>query len=160
MTDRYFDDFAIGERFRTRGVTLTESMIIDFAMTYDPQPFHIDAEAARRSTYGGLIASGFQTLALGFRMVLETGIFRPASMGSPGFDELRWLKPVRPGDTLHTELEVMEKKPSSSKPDRGILRIAYRIKNQKEEEVLTFQALQYVSRVPLSWAKSAQETKT
>jgi len=146
MSERYFDDFAIGDRFATRGVTLTESMIIDFALTYDPQPFHIDVEAARQSNYGGLIASGFHTLALGFRMVLETGIFRVASMGSPGFDELRWLKPVRPGDTLHTELEVLDKKPSSSKPDRGIMRAAYRIKNQRDEDVLTFVSMHLLKR--------------
>ena len=146
MTDRYFDDFAVGESFETRGVTLTESGIIDFAMSYDPQPFHIDVEAARRSNYGGLIASGFQTLALGFRMVLETGIFRACSMGSPGFDELRWRRPVRPGDTLHVESEVMEKKPSSSRPDRGILRMAYRIKNQNGEEVLTFLSMHLLKR--------------
>ncbi len=146
MTDRYFDDFAVGERFATRGVTLTESMIIGFALTYDPQPFHIDVEAARASNYGGLIASGFQTLAIGFRMVLETGIFRASSMGSPGFDELRWLRPVRPGDTLHAELEVIEKKPSSSKPDRGILRVAYRIRNQKSEDVLTFLSMHLLKR--------------
>jgi acyl dehydratase len=144
--DRYFDDFAVGESFETRGVTLTESGIIDFAMSYDPQPFHIDVEAARRSNYGGLIASGFQTLALGFRMVLETGIFRACSMGSPGFDELRWRRPVRPGDTLHVESEVVEKKPSSSRPDRGILRMAYRIKNQKGEEVLTFLSMHLLKR--------------
>ena len=146
MTDRYFDDFAVGERFTTRGVTLTESMIIDFAMLYDPQPFHIDAEAAKASNYEGLIASGFHTLALGFRMVIDAGILRASSMGSPGFDELRWLKPVRPGDTLHTELEVIEKTPSRSKPDRGIVRIAYRIKNQKEEEVLTFLSMHLLKR--------------
>ena len=146
MAERYFDDFAVGEKFVTRGVTLTESMIIDFALTYDPQPFHIDVEAAKQSNYGGLIASGFHTLALGFRMVLETGVFRVASMGSPGFDELRWLKPVRPGDTLHTELEVVDKKPSSSKPDRGIARIAYRIKNQKGEDVLTFLSMHLLQR--------------
>lgn len=146
MTERYFDDFAIGDKFVTRGVTLTESMIIDFALTYDPQPFHTDVEAARESNYGGLIASGFQTLALGFRMVLETGIFRAASMGSPGFDELRWLRPVRPGDTLHTELEVVDKKPSSSKPDRGIARIAYRIRNQNGEDVLTFLSMHLLKR--------------
>ena len=146
MSERYFDDFAIGDRFATRGVTLTESMIIDFALAYDPQPFHIDVEAAKQSNYGGLIASGFHTLALGFRMVLETGIFRVASMGSPGFDELRWLKPVRPGDTLHTELEVLDKKPSSSKPDRGIMRAAYRIKNQRDEDVLTFVSMHLLKR--------------
>ena len=146
MAERYFDDFQVGERFSTRGISLTESAIIDFAMRYDPQPFHIDTEAAKASNYGGLIASGFQTLVLGFRMVMETGIFRASSMGSPGFDELRWLKPVRPGDTLHTELEVMEKKPSASKPDRGILRIAYRIKNQKDEEVRTFLSMHLLKR--------------
>jgi acyl dehydratase len=146
MAERYFDDFAVGDKFTTRGVTLTESMVIDFALTYDPQPFHIDVEAARESNYGGLIASGFHTLALGFRMVLETGLFRAASMGSPGFDELRWLKPVRPGDTLHTELEVVDKKPSSSKPDRGLARIAYRIKNQKGEDVLTFLSMHLLKR--------------
>ena len=146
MSERYLDDFAVGERFVTRGVTLTESMIIGFALTYDPQPFHIDAEAARQSNYGGLIASGFQTLALGFRMVLETGIFRAASMGSPGFDELRWLRPVRPGDTLRTEAEVRENTPSRSKPDRGILRVAYRIKNQQDEEVLSFLSMHLLKR--------------
>jgi acyl dehydratase len=146
MNERYFDDFAVGERFVTRGVTLTESLIIGFAMTYDPQPFHMDVEAAGESNYGGLIASGFQTLALGFRMVLETGIFRAASMGSPGFDELRWLKPVRPGDTLHTEIEVREKTPSRSKPDRGILRVAYSIRNQRGDEVLTFLSMHLLKR--------------
>ena len=146
MTDRYFEDFSVGDRFESRGVTLTESMIVDFALRHDPQPFHIDIEAAKSSIYGGLIASGFQTLALGFRMVLETGIFRAASMGSPGFDELRWLRPVRPGDTLHTEFEVLEKKPSTSKPDRGIARIRYRIKNQNGEDVITFTAMQLLRR--------------
>jgi acyl dehydratase len=146
MTDRYFEDFSVGDRFESRGVTLTESMIVDFALRHDPQPFHIDIEAAKSSIYGGLIASGFQTLALGFRMVLETGIFRAASMGSPGFDELRWLRPVRPGDTLHTEFEVLEKKPSTSKPDRGIARIRYWIKNQNGEDVITFTAMQLLRR--------------
>ena len=146
MTERYFDDFAVGDKFTTRGVSLTESMIIDFALTYDPQPFHTDVEAARESNYGGLIASGFHTLVLGFRMVLETGVLRDASMGSPGFDELRWLRPVRPGDTLHVEFEVVDKTPSRSKPDRGIARIAYRIKNQKGEDVLTFLSMHLLKR--------------
>lgn len=146
MADRYFDDFKVGERFTTPGVTLTESLIIDFAMRYDPQPFHIDIEAAKESNYGGLIASGFQSLALGFRMVLETGLFRVCGMGSPGFDELRWLKPVRPGDTLHTEIEVVEKTPSRSKPDRGMLRVKYRIKNQRGEDVTTFISMHLTKR--------------
>ncbi len=146
MTEKYFDDFAIGDRFVTPGITLTESLIIDFAMRYDPQPFHIDREAAQASNYGGLIASGFQTFALAFRMVLETGVFRACGMGSPGCDELRWLKPVRPGDTLHTELEVLEKTPSRSKPDRGVIRIKYWVKNQRGEDVVTFLSMQLARR--------------
>ncbi|HKX08692.1 MAG TPA: MaoC family dehydratase [Stellaceae bacterium] len=146
MADRYFDDFEVGERVVTPGVTLTESLIIDFALRYDPQPFHIDAEAAKASNYAGLIASGFQTFALAFRMVLETGVFRACGMGSPGCDELRWLKPVRPGDTLHSELEVIEKTPSRSKPDRGVIRIRYRVKNQRGEDVMTFLSLQLARR--------------
>jgi acyl dehydratase len=146
MADRYFDDFEVGERVVTPGVTLTESLIIDFALRYDPQPFHIDAEAAKTSNYAGLIASGFQTFALAFRMVLETGVFRACGMGSPGCDDLRWLKPVRPGDTLHSELEVIEKTPSRSKPDRGMIRIKYRVKNQRGEDVLSFLSLQLARR--------------
>ena len=146
MADRYFDDFEIGERVVTPGITLTESLIIDFAMRYDPQPFHIDIEAAKESNFGGLIASGFQTLALGFRMFIQLGIFRACGMGSPGFDELRWLRPVRPGDTLHSELEVVDKKPSSSKPDRGMLRIKYWIKNQRGEDVITFTSMHLARR--------------
>ena len=148
MTDRYFEDFEIGDRFASRGITVTESGIIDFAMRYDPQPFHIDIEAAKESNYGGLIASGFHTLTLGFRMVLETGVFRACSMGSPGFDELRWLRPVRPGTTLHTEFEIVEKTPSRSKPDRGIMRVKFWIKNQDGEDVITFTSMHLTRRRP------------
>jgi len=136
----------MGERFSTRGVTVSESMILDFALVYDPQPFHIDAEAARQTIYGGLIASGFQTLALGFRLVVDTGLFHGSAMGSPGFDELRWLKPVRPGDTLKVELEVIDKRPSESKPDRGIVRFLYRMTNQRQEVVLTMLAMHLLKR--------------
>ena len=146
MADLYFEDFKVGDRFVSDGVTVSEGMILDFAMRYDPQPFHIDAEASKASNYAGLIASGFQTFALAFRMVLETGVFRACGMGSPGCDELRWLKPVRPGDTLHSELEVIEKTPSRSKPDRGMIRIKYRVKNQRGEDVLSFLSLQLARR--------------
>jgi len=146
MTDRYFEDFQVGDRFVTRGVTVTESGIIDFALLYDPQPFHIDIAAARESNYGGLIASGFHTLTLGFRMVLETGVFRVCSMGSPGLDELRWLRPVGPGTTLHTEFEIVEKTPSRSKPDRGIMRVKFWIKNQDGADVITFTGMHLTRR--------------
>jgi acyl dehydratase len=145
-SERYFDDFQVGERFRSQGVTLTETDVISFALAYDPQPFHIDVEAAAKSPFGGLIASGLQTFALGWRMFLQEGLLRACSLGSPGIDELRWTAPVRPGDTLYTEAEVKEVRPSASKPDRGTLRMAYRIVNQRRETVLTMNIVHIVKR--------------
>jgi acyl dehydratase len=147
-TDRYFDDFEVGERFVSPGITLTESMILDFAMVYDPQPFHLDAEAAKASPFEGLIASGFQTMAIGFRAFLMTGVFAKCSLGSPGLDELRWPRPVRPGDTLHSVLTVLEKRPSKSRPDRGMLTTDFRIYNQREEEVMTLKGMHILARRP------------
>ena len=148
MKDLYLDDFKPGDKFTTGSATLTEKQIIDFARVYDPQIFHIDPEAAKQTIFGGLIASGFQTLALGFRLVCDSGVLRAASLGSPGMDELRWLKPVRPGDTLRVEIEVKEVRPSQSKPDRGIARMAYRYVNQKGEDVLTITSMQLMKRRP------------
>jgi acyl dehydratase len=146
MSDIYFDDFQIGQKFVSPGLTITEGQIIDFAMHYDPQVFHMDVEAASQSIYGGLIASGIHTLAATFRLLLQTGALSPAvSLGSPGFDELRWLKPVRPGDTLHAVGEVLEKKPSRSS-DRGIIRFRYTCLNQNGEEVLSVIGNQIVRR--------------
>lgn len=136
--NRYLDDFNEGECFTAPGFTLSEGQVLDFALTYDPQPFHIDAQAAAESPYGGLIASGFQTLALCFRMVVQTGVFETVSMGGPGIDELRFLAPVRPGDTIRSEAEILSAKPSRSKPDRGILRIQFRGYNQHGDEVISF----------------------
>ena len=138
MTARYFDDFEVGERFASRGVTLSESQILDFALTYDPQPFHIDREAAAETPYGGIIASGFQTLALAFRMFYQEKIINACAMGSPGMAELRWLAPVRPGDTLSTHAEVKGKQLSKSRPDRGRVEMAFAVRNQRDEEVMTF----------------------
>ena len=148
MADRYFDDFKVGDKFATATKTVTEDMIVGFAKVYDPQPFHIDPAAAKHTHFGGLIASGFQTLAIGFRLIWDTGILAAASMGSPGFDELRWLRPVRPGDTLRVEMEVVESRPSQSKPDRGIMRGAYRYLNQSDEAVLTYTAMHLLRRRP------------
>ena len=142
----FLDDLAAGQRVTTPGITLTEGEIIDFAWRYDPQPFHLDAVAAAESPYRGLIASGFQTLAIAFRLFIQSGALRASSLGSPGIDELRWLAPVRPRDTLHCELEVLEVKPSSSKPDRGIARLKYAAVNQRGEPVLTFVVLHLLAR--------------
>jgi acyl dehydratase len=122
--------------------------MIAFAALYDPQSFHIDVEAAKASPYGGLIASGFQTLAIGFRLFLDTAVLAGTSFGSNAVDELRWLKPVRPGDTLHTVARVIEARPSASKPDRGIVRASFRVLNERDEDVLTFLTTVFVARRP------------
>ena len=148
VEQKYFDDFSVGDRFVTGGITLTDSDIINFALRYDPQPFHLDANAAGESAFGGLIASGYQSLALCFRLFIQTGILTKASMGSPGIDELRWLSPVRPGDTLHTSIEVKEVIPSMSKPDRGIVRFRYAAINQHDKEALSFMLNHFLRRRP------------
>ena len=136
--DRYFDDFTVGDIFSAQGFTLSEGQILDYALTYDPQPFHIDTQAASESVYGGLIASGFQTVSLCFRMMIQTRIFETVSMGGPGIDELRFIAPVRPGDTIRPEIEIVDMIPSKSKEDRGILRIKCRGLNQHRNEVISF----------------------
>ena len=148
MVELYFEDFTPGDRFDSPGITVTESMIIDFALAYDPQPFHLNTEAATASHFGGLIASGLQTMALGFRAFLQLGLYSACGMGSPGLDELRWLRPVRPGDTLRSEVQVVEARPSRSKPDRGMLVMAFKIRNQRDENVLTMRTMQLTRRRP------------
>lgn len=144
--DLWFDDFTPGQRFRTAGATLSEGQILDFAWSHDPQPFHIDREAAAASPYGGIIASGFQTLLVSFRLIYQERIINAASLGSPGLDELRWSRPVRPGDTLKVEAEVVEVRASTSKPDRGLVTIAYTVLNQHGEAVMTYRALHLLGR--------------
>ena len=114
--------------------------IVAFARDWDPQPFHLDEQAAARSIYGGLIASGWHTVCVFMRLFADGLLQRSAAMGSPGVDEVRWLRPVRPGDTLEARLEVLEVRPSRSKPDRGIVRLRSVMINQHQEEVLSFVA--------------------
>jgi acyl dehydratase len=146
MQERYFEDFQVGERFETGGITLTESQILDFALVYDPQAFHVDKVAAERSIFGGLAASGFQTLALTFRLFADTGVLRAANLGGTGGTDLRWLRPVRPGDTLSAAVEVVDKQPSRSRDDRGRIRFLYTTLNQQGEPVLSFQLDHIVAR--------------
>lgn len=141
MAARYFDDFSVGEVFTSGGVTVTETAILDFALSYDPQPFHIDVNAAAEGPFAGLCASGFQTLALSFRVFYDANVINACSLGSPGFDELRWTAPVRPGDTLSVEARVRETRPSKSKPDRGILMLDFATRNQHGHTVMTFKAI-------------------
>jgi len=145
---RYFEDFKPGDRFESERLTVTERLIVDYARLYDPQPFHTDPEAAKASIYGGLIASGGQTIALSFKLFLETGVLSACSLGSPGLDEVRWKAPIRPGDTLRVVAEVLETRPSASKPDRGIVRILYTTLNQRGEAVTSLIGNQLCRRRP------------
>ena len=148
MDNQWFEDFEVGQRFVSQGVTFTEASIIDFATRYDPQRFHIDREAAAGTPFGGIVASGFQTLALSFRMFFQLGVIRESGIGAPGIEDLKWLAPVRPGDTVHTEIEVIELRPSRSKTDRGVVRQRYTARNQRGETVMTLIVPQIVSRRP------------
>ena len=149
MFNCYLDDFTVGSNFETDGKTVSEAEILEFALKYDPQPFHMDVEAAKAGPFGGLIASGVQTMAIGLRLLLQAQIFAPgASMGSPGMDELRWLKPVRPGDTLRLRGEALEVTPSRSKPDRGVLKYRMTIFNPHGEDVMSMLGMQIVKRRP------------
>ena len=151
MTDRserWYEDYEVGEVIVAAGVTISEADILDFAFRYDPQPFHLDKAAAEASIYRGLIASGWQTGLLGFRMLLQKGLLGKGSMGSPGLDELRWYLPVRPNDTLYGKCRIEDKRESQSKPDRGIVKMKYWIENQKGEMVMSFFGNQLVKRRP------------
>jgi acyl dehydratase len=145
----YLEDFKVGDEFRSPGITLTEAQIIDFALTFDPQPIHVDVTAAAAGPFGGLIASGFHTAALSFRLFWQTGVLHDSSLGSPGLDELRWLKPVRPGDTLRVVVTVMDVRRSTSKPDRGTVKMAYTTLNQRGEPVMTLAGVQLVRARPV-----------
>lgn len=135
--ERWFDDFRVGERFEFGDYLITAEEIVEFAQRYDPQPFHLDAEAAARSHFGGLIASGWMSCGVLMRLVCDHFIPSASSMGSPGIDELRWLKPVRPGDRARAAVEVLAVKPSQSKPDRGVITVQQELINQRDDRVLT-----------------------
>ena len=119
IKERYFEDYGKGEVFESGDYLITREEVIDFAGRYDPQPFHLDEEAARQSIFGGLIASGWMTCGVLMRMLVDDFISPVSSMGSPGVDELRWLKPVRPGDRLRARVTVVDSRRSASRPDRG-----------------------------------------
>ena len=138
MPEIHLDDLEPGQVHHLGRRTLTRDEIVAFARDWDPQPFHLDEQAAAGSIYGGLIASGWHTVCVFMRLFADGLLNRSAAMGSPGVDELRWLRPVRPGDTLEARIEVLEVRPSRSKPDRGIVRLRSAMSNQHGEEVLSF----------------------
>lgn len=144
----YFDDLPRGYTFETGEKTLSEEDILGFALQWDPQPFHTDPEAAKASPYGGLIASGFHTVLTAFNLVLGANIWNEASMGSPGMDSLRWVRPVRPGDTLRVKVEVTSSTPSESRPDRGRTGFQHTVLNQNDELVLAYDCVVILARRP------------
>lgn len=148
MPARFFEDFAVGDEITTATCRVTRDDVLEYARRWDPQPFHVDEAAARASMYGGLIASGLMTVALTFRLFLETGVMDGSSLGSPGLDEIRWLRPVRPDDTLHVVVKVLAARASSSKPDRGVLTVLYTTLNQRRETVMTMTGRQLLRRRP------------
>lgn len=146
MPDIYFEDLAAGQEYDLGSRTLDRAAIVDFATEFDPQPFHVDEEAAEQSIYGGLIASGWQTCGVYMRLLCDSFLLQVHSMGSPGVDELRWLGPVRPGDTLSAKLRIDEVRVSKSKPDRGIIMTAGEVRNQDGDLVLTLKSPLMVRR--------------
>lgn len=137
MQDPYFEDFVEGQTATFGDYLITEQEIIAFASEFDPQVFHLDAEQARQTLLGGLAASGWHTASVGMRLICE-GLFRGgASMGAPGVDQIRWLKPVRPGDRLHMRSRVDKTRPSRSRPEIGIVSFAFEMVNQAGQVVMT-----------------------
>jgi acyl dehydratase len=144
----YFEDFEPGQDIDLGTRTVTEDEIVAFARDFDPQPFHIDHAAAAVSIFGGVIASGWHTCSMMMRMVVDGLMNRSASMGSPGLDGVRWLAPVRAGDTLNVHYRTTRVKASTSKPDRGIVWSTWVALNQHGETVCTVEGMGMFGRRP------------
>ena len=143
---RYLEDFSEGQVFELGEETIREQEILDFARRFDAQPFHVDPEAAKRSIYGGLIASGWHTASFFMGLLVRGLLHDVASMGAGGIDEMRWQKPVRPGDTLRGRLTVLATRPSIKHSDRGFLTVLGEMFNQKEERVLMIRWTAMIAR--------------
>jgi acyl dehydratase len=146
---KYWEDLKVGEKRRFGTYAVTREEVLAFARGYDPQPFHLSDEAAARTHFGRLAASGWHTCAMTMAMLVESGKADPyAGLGSPGVDELRWLKPVFPGDTLSVETEIVESTPSRSKPNLGTFRSNVTVFNQHDEPVMRMTSIVLVQRRP------------
>lgn len=143
----FFEDFNVGETVEIGRHAVTEAAILEFGRQYDPQPFHTDPEGARSSIYGGLIASGWQTCSIVMRVMCDAYLSEAASMGSPGMEEIRWLKPVRPGDVLVVMRTIEEARPTS-KADRGLVLSRWDVYNQRDEHVMMMRGYGLFGRKP------------
>jgi acyl dehydratase len=145
VEDRYFEDYVPGAVYEYGRIPATEAEIIDFARRFDPQDMHVDPEAAARGRFGGLIASGWHTAAMMMRLIVDNFLPKNASLGSPGIDELRWLRPVRPGDVLSVRLSILEATRSRSKPDRGVVRTLCEVPNDDQQVVMSLKAMNIIA---------------
>ncbi|HLW03276.1 MAG TPA: MaoC family dehydratase [Ktedonobacterales bacterium] len=149
MSTRYFEDFHVGDTYELgETAQITAEEIIAFARQFDPQPFHLDAEQAKDSLFGQLVASGWHTVSLLMRLLVDGFLSHTISMGSPGVDEVRWLRPLRPGDTMHARFIVLEATPSKSRPTMGVVRSKCEAFNQDGELILTLVGIHFVGRRP------------
>ena len=150
----YWEDFKAGEVHPLGEKRVDKEEIIAFAKQFDPQPFHVDEAAAEASMYGGLIASGWHTVALVMRMMCDSYMLDSASLGSPGVENLKWLKPVRPGDTLRAQRTTLEARASASRPEMGLVKTRWEVFNQNGEPVMTMEGYgMFGRRYPGSAAK-------
>ena len=144
--DCYFEDYIPGSAFEYGEIRVSETEILEFAHRFDPQDMHVDPEAARRSRFGGLIASGWHTGAMMMRLLADNFLPKGASLASPGIDELRWSHPVRPGDVLRIRVTVLEATASRSKPDRGMVRTLIEVLNQDSDVVMSLKPMNIIAR--------------
>jgi acyl dehydratase len=151
-SDLYFEDFTIGRVFETDARTVTAADIIRFGREFAPLPYHTDPEAAKDYMFGELVAAGFHTCSITFGLFIEAGVFSDCAMGSPGFDRLRWKKPVKPGDTLKVKTTVLETSPARDGNDRNLIKMVFETTNQNDEPVLEMHTLHFVR------SRSAAET--
>ena len=141
LKDRWLEDFRPGDIAEFGDYEMTEAEIVAFATRYDPQPFHVDADGAHASPFGGLIASGWHTASAMMRLLVDHYVPPHSGLGSPGVDEVRWLVPVRPGDRLRVRVTVLDQRRSRSKPDRGVVHTLNEVLNQDGAVVMTARAL-------------------
>ena len=150
MTTHYFEDFSPGDVFESDWSSLSEEEIVAFAERYDPQPMHVDRDWARQGPHGGIIASGFQTIGVTFRLFWDLGVFKGSNIIGIGLDEIRWTKPVKPDQRFRARVEVLETRESKSKPDRGLVRIRLALLDEAGEELLSYQDLSFTKKRPVA----------
>ena len=146
IEDRYFEDYVVGSVHEFGAITVTEEEVIDFAKRFDPETFHIDPQGAKKTRFGGIIASGWHTCALVMRLFVDNYLSKVSSIASPGVDELCWIRPVRPGDELSIRVTALEGRPSRSKPGYGILTTFIEANNQRGEVMMTMKNISIMLR--------------